>query len=367
MSRAKSKNFYKPKINWAKLVLLYIISFFFIAGVVVVVYSVAYKVRHEHREVGQYNVSDTYVGEDLFRSLDLKVAAKAHYASKPLTAAKDLGYANDLHQQLFKFSVADEGLTEYGLMITPPGAMPAGGYPVVILLHGYANSDIYHTAAGYIADMEFYAQHGFLVLKPDLRGQGYSLDSGHSDSAYFSMAYNTDLMSLISALKQTKYVDKTNINLWGHSMGAYLALRAAILSKDIKNIILVSGPVDSLYEMYFSYIPPSDEDNAYALATRNNVFSKYGTPAENSRFWYDASPINFVSQTKAHIQIHVGLLDGTVPPLFSADLNTALSKAHISHQYFAYPEGRHALVPERPEIYGASLQLMQTKATIPQT
>jgi uncharacterized protein len=175
------------------------------------------------------------------------------------------------------------------------------------------------------------------------------------------MAYNTDVMSLISALKQTSFVDKSNINIWGHSMGAYVGLRAAVFSKDIQNLILLSGPVDSLKEMYLTYIPPSDAFDPYALITRNELFSKYGTPADESKFWDDASPINSLSQIHAHLQIHVGLQDKVVPPKFSADLDAALTKDHINHQYFVYPDGSHALAGQRDLIWSRSLQLLEAK------
>jgi dipeptidyl aminopeptidase/acylaminoacyl peptidase len=228
------------------------------------------------------------------------------------------------------------------------------------LLHGFDDPTNYSTEHGYNLDIQFYTSHGFAVLKPDYRGQGESKDSGLPDSAYYSMAYNTDVMSLISAAKQTSFIDSKNLNLWGHSMGAYIALRAAVLSKDIRNIILLSGPVDSLKEMYLSYVPPSDANNPYALATRNAVFAKYDTPSEDSRFWYDATPNNFLYRVTANTQIHVGLADGIVPPKFSADLDQALTQNNIHHEYYAYPNGRHSLIDQRSQIWERSLQVLQT-------
>ncbi len=332
-------------------------------GIVAAAVFIVYNVRHEHLEAGQYSVSDTYPGENLNQSLDLKLAAKATYPSSALFPVRDLGTVDGLHQEVFGFKVNVDNLTEYGLMLTPPGQPPAQGYPALILLHGFSNPSRYSTAKAYLQDMEFYASHGFAVIKPDYRGQGLSIGQGHVDSAYYSMAYNDDVMSLITAVQKTSYIDKTNINLWGHSLGAYLALRAAVLAKNIKNVILLSGPVDSLKQMYLSYIPPSDELNPYALATRNEVFAKYGIPADTSRFWYDASPIHFVSWIKARIQIHVGLQDQVVPPQFSADLNAALGGAHISHQYYVYADGDHSLSAQRPLIWARSLQQLAGAAS----
>lgn len=313
-------------------------------------------------QTGQFVPGETFSGESFSRSLDLRIAANNKYPSDALSMVKDLGAIDGLKSQIISFNVPDDGLTEYGLMMLPPGKKPPQGYPTIILCHGYTSPRLYSTLISYRADMEFYAQHGFAVVKPDYRGQGYSSNEGSADSAYYSMKYNTDVMSLISALKKTNYIDRNNLNLWGHSMGAYISLRAAVLSPDIKNLILLSGPVSSLNKMYLSYIPPSDENNLEALKTRQQVFAKYGTPADNSGFWISASPISFVDKIKAHIQIHAGSLDQIVPPEFSADLDSALTKDKIKHDYYIYADGQHDLIAERTIIWARSLQVLQSKA-----
>lgn len=319
---------------------------------------IVYMFWHSHREIGQYGISDIYPSENLHKSLDLKLALRAKYPSGPIRVVKELGSGGSVRQRLVSFEVKNDDLVEYALVMQPVTEPPPQGYPVLILIHGYMQPRSYTTDFSYTGDMSYYAENGFMVIKPDLRGQGESINAGSPDSAYYSMSYNTDIMSLISAVKQTRGVDKSNINLWGHSMGAYIALRAAVLSDGIKNTILLAAPVDSLETMYLTYIPPSDENNPLALATRVEVFSKYGTPTENQRFWYDASPINFVSRIKGNVQIHAGLLDGLVPPEFSVSLRNALSRSKISHQYYDYPYGGHSLIESRPDIYQRSLEVM---------
>jgi dipeptidyl aminopeptidase/acylaminoacyl peptidase len=310
-------------------------------------------------ESGQLVPGEAISGDAINRSLDLRAAAKNSYQSSAMAVVQDLGSDNGLTQKVISFGVPADGLTEYGLLVQPDGPASPSGYPAIVLCHGYENPRQYSTTADYLQDMFFYARQGFAVIKPDYRGQGFSLHQGQADSAYYSMAYNTDLMSLIVSLKKTAYIDKTNINLVGHSMGAYIALRAAVLSPDIKRLVLLSGPVDSLSKMYTTYIPPSDVNNIYALQTRNDVFSKYGTPADDTVFWKYASPINLVTRIKARIQIHVGSLDQTVPPEFSADLDTVLTQHRIAHEYYVYPDGPHSLEPQRPLIWSRSLQLLK--------
>ncbi len=319
------------------------------------------------KEVGVFPPGATYNGANYHNDLDLTVASRASFPSAPLGVIKSLGSPGGIPEKIVSFKVTDDNLTEYGVMTLPPGKMPAKGWPAIILCHGYTNPARYSELGTYISDMRFYSTHGFAVIKPDYRGQGRSLHAGQANSGYYSMAYNTDVMSLISSLKQTGFIDKSNLNLWGHSFGAYIALRAAVLSPDIKNVIMLSGPVDSLSKMYLSYSPPSDENNLNALKTRQDVFNKYGPPTENTIFWRNASPINFVSLIKAHLQIHVGEQDQIVPPVFSADLDAALTKAHISHGYYTYKDGQHSLSAQRPQIWSRSLQLLQPTPSLAPT
>jgi len=309
-------------------------------------------------QAGRLGQSQAHAGEELAHSLDIGLAAQASYPSAPLSVVRDLGVADGVRTQVVSFKVEDDGISEFALMEQPASAPSAKGYPAIILCHGYANPDRYLTNLAYVDDMNFYAKKGFAVIKPDFRGQGLSIGHGEANSAYYSMDYNIDVMSLISALKQTKNIDKSNLNLWGHSMGAYIALRAAVMSRDIKNTILLSEPGGSIRDIYLSYVPPSDENNLVALKTRSDAFSKYGTPAENPGFWQKASPSNYLTQMVSKVQIHVGSADVIVPPQLSADLDVALTNAHKTHQYYVYTDIGHGLAEVRSLIWSRSLNLM---------
>ena len=307
-------------------------------------------------QAGSLSSGETFASEDFSKSLDLRIATKATYASSTLRMIKDLGSSNGIDEQIINFAVPTDKLSEYALMTMPSGQRPASGWPVIILCHGYYNPEQYVTSTGYTADMDFYSQHGYAVIKPDYRGQGLSIHQGSPTGAYYSMDYNTDVMSLITAVKKTSYLNKNNINLWGHSMGAYIALRSAVLSPEIKNVILLSGPVGTPKDMFDDYMAVSDADNPVALKLRQTTVLKYGTPATNPKFWNTTAPINYVSQLNANVEIYVGTDDHTVPPVFSAELDTALSNAHKIHEYQVFDGANHGLDDQRPDIWQTSLQ-----------
>jgi dipeptidyl aminopeptidase/acylaminoacyl peptidase len=210
--------------------------------------------------------------------------------------------------------------------------------------------------------MEFYSQRGYTVIKPDLRGQGLSIGAGSADGAYYSMAYNTDLMSLISAVKLTDNLNANKINLWGHSMGAYIALRASVLSPDIKNTVLLAGPVGSVRDMYNAYVAISDTGNQTAGAIRAAVLTAKGTPNSNPEYWEKTSPLNYLDKSKSFYQIHIGSSDRIVPPKFSADFDAVLSNLNKPHEYFVYQGGDHGLLGLRSSIWARSVyRLDQTR------
>lgn len=337
---------------FAALAIYLAVAWFFITG----------SYQKQPLQTGRLALGQAYTGEDYSKSLDLRIAARAVYPSSAISQVKDLGATSGVEQKVISFRVTTDKLLEHGLMYLPATKAPAGGYPVIILCHGYYNPEQYDTLTGYTADMQFYAQHGFAVIKPDFRGQGLTLLQGQPEGAYYSMDYNTDVMSLISAVKQTSYLNKRDINLWGHSMGAYIALRTGVLSPDIKNLILISGPLGDVKDMFQNYMPASDKDNPVALKLRESILIKYGTPTTNPKFWNATSPEHFASKLTANVQIYVGAKDIVVPPAFSAELNSALDKAHISHQYYVYADGDHGLEAQRPQIWQSSLSALTAES-----
>ncbi len=298
-----------------------------------------------------------YIDPNAYKNLNLSEAAKASYTNKPLESIKDLGIIRTVGHGVVSFNVPKDGLVENALITLPTTPQPARGYPVVVLCHGYANPWEYSTTAAYLGDMEFYSRNGYAVIKPDFRGQGSSLSSGSPEGAYYSMAYNTDVLSLIAAIKQTSYLDKTHINIWGHSMGGYIALRASVLEPAIKNVVLISAPVGNISDMYSDYVAISDTRNSTAAQIKAEELDQHGTPLSNPNYWSTVSPLSYLGRTHAHIQIHVGTNDHIVPPQFSHDLASELDGLHRDHSYYVYQGGSHGLVPQRADIWARSLAL----------
>ncbi len=109
-----------------------------------------------------------------------------------------------------------DGLKEYALLNIPKSPRPKDGYPVVIIAHGYIDPKQYNTVTSYRATGDYFASQGYLVLKPDYRGNA---NSQVDNTALMRFAYPVDVMTLLSSVKNIPEANPKKIYIWGHSMG----------------------------------------------------------------------------------------------------------------------------------------------------
>jgi len=227
----------------------------------------------------------------------------------------------------------------YALESMPPTPPPAGGYPVLILAHGYVDPAQYQTAgADYASFIAAYCQAGYIVLKPDYRGNGHS--EGPAVGGHFSPGYTYDILNLAASLHSLPHANPNRIALLGHSMGGHVVLRALVAAHGlpIKAAVFASGVVGSLQDIAYNWPSPVPSD---IPPIRDQVISQYGTPRQNPAFWHDASAINYVAAIPCPVQINHGSADTVVPLAFSQALDAALTAAHIPHEFHVYPGGDH--------------------------
>lgn len=235
-------------------------------------------------------------------------------------------------------SYPSDGLTINALMQTPPTPAPAGGYPVIILAHGYIKPASYSaTGTDYQPFLDALCAHGYAVIKASYRGDGTA--AGASYSGQFSPDYAYDILNLTASLKTLPQINATRVGLLAHSMGGAVVLRTIVAthSLPIKAVAFVNGVVASLPDIADNWPNmPSDVPPHLTAFT-----SEYGTPQQNPTLWHDASAINYVSSANMPIQIDVDSGDSVVPPAFSASLDQALISIGKTPQYFVYPGDDH--------------------------
>lgn len=271
--------------------------------------------------------------------LSISAMRARSYPGSDLKIEETLADGVNYHQYIASYD--SDGLKIYGLLTVP---ISGSKFPVIVFNHGYIPPTQYRTTERYIAYVDAFARAGYIVFKPDYRGNGNS--EGQPEGAYYSPAYTVDVLNALASIKKCPNVDINKIGMWGHSMGGNITLRSLVVSSDIKAAVIwggVVGTYDDLmnnWQRRVSYQPPPNE-----LALRNrsraNLVQKYGTPKNNPKFWDSIDPNFNLNYVNASVQLHAGSSDEEVPPDFSEGLYNRLKSAGKTAQFYTYPGADH--------------------------
>lgn len=240
-------------------------------------------------------------------------------------------------------SYKSEGLKIYALLTVPDATPPKTGFPVIIFNHGYIPPQEYRTTERYIAYTDAFSRNGYILLKPDYRGNGNS--QGQAVGAYGSNAYTIDVLNAVSSMKKYPGADPNRIGMWGHSMGGFITLRAMVVDKSIKAGVIWGGvvaPYSDLINNWHrrrNFTPPPRPTGARRW--RDSLTEKYGTPEQNPGFWNSLSANSYLNDISGPLQLHHGLSDTSVPPQFSQTLYNQLKALGKTVELYTYPGNDH--------------------------
>ena len=238
-------------------------------------------------------------------------------------------------------SYQSDGLKLFGLLTVPAGSKPASGWPVILLNHGYIPPDEYSTDQSYARIVAPLAEAGYIVFKPDYRGNGTS--PGAPYQPYIAPDYVTDSLNALASVKKYKDADPDRIGVWGHSMGGNITLHELVLTGDFKAAVLMAGVVGSysdILDWWKAHVATGVLTTQNDLQTDQFVqqmVALHGTPQTNPAFWSAIDPTTFVSDVQAPVLIQVGTADAVVPPGFSQALAAQLQAAGKTVTLHTYP------------------------------
>ena len=242
-------------------------------------------------------------------------------------------------------SYKSDGLKIYALLLVPVGEKPQNGWPVVILNHGYIIPEKYTPDGNYIPYADAFAKNGYIVFKPNYRGNGKS--EGSPTSTYYSPDYAVDDLNAVASIKKYKDADQTRIGVWGHSMGGSITLRDLVVNQtDIKAAVIWGGVVGTYNDLIYNWqnrvlYKPNAEDLMLRNKNLDVLTGLYGTPITNPDFWNSCDPTYYLKDITAPVQIDVGLADNQVPPDYSKGLYEKLKGLGKTVEYYEYPGSNH--------------------------
>lgn len=240
-------------------------------------------------------------------------------------------------------SYQSEGNKIYALLTVPQGTKPESGWPVIVFNHGYIPPEIYRTTERYIAYTDAFSRNGYILFRPDYRGHGFS--EGEATGGYGSPAYTIDVLNAVSSLKQYPDADPERIGMWGHSMGGHIALRAMVVTDDIRAGVIWAGVVGSYPDLLDRWrrsigtAPPTISNQARRW--RQELVEEYGAPADNPAFWASISPNSYIADLSGPIALHHGTADSSVPLEFSRILYQQIQAVGKDVSLFEYPGDDH--------------------------
>jgi dipeptidyl aminopeptidase/acylaminoacyl peptidase len=261
------------------------------------------------------------------------------YPGSDLVVERTLAPGSNYQQYVASYQ--SDGLKINALLTVPIGAKPATGWPVIVFNHGYIPPTVYRTTERYIAYVDAFARSGYIVFKPDYRGFGSS--QGTPVSAYYSPDDTVDVLNAVTTMQRYSGADPNRIGMWGHSMGGNITLRALVIDPRIKVAVIWAGVTATYYDMLYNWHPPAADrpPPSFAGGARQKYLATYGTPDQNKAFWDSISPMAYLADITAPIQIHHGTGDLEVPLQFSQSLASDLKAAGKPVELYTYAGADH--------------------------
>jgi dipeptidyl aminopeptidase/acylaminoacyl peptidase len=281
--------------------------------------------------------------QNLSNPLSIESMRVREYQGSDITIEQTL--SSEKTYKRYIVSYKSDGLKIYALLLVPSGPKPDAGFPVIIFNHGYIIPQRYTPDGNYIAYTDALASAGYIVFKPNYRGNGNS--EGDPTGAYFSPDYVIDDLNAIASIKKYPLANPAKIGVWGHSMGGNITLKDVVINRtDIKAAVIWGGVVAPINDIIYNWqnrvsYRPDTLDLRLRTQNRDLILKTYGTPSENPAFWNSVDPNSFLGDISAPIQIDVGLSDNQVPPDFSTGLYDRLQSVGKVVEYFEYPGSNH--------------------------
>jgi dipeptidyl aminopeptidase/acylaminoacyl peptidase len=191
----------------------------------------------------------------------------------------------DLAEQSTFTYTARDGREIEGLLITPNGRKPRGGWPLILTVHGGPEA---HFSDGWLTRYsnagQFGAGDGYAVFYPNYRGstgRGVAFAKEHQDD-YAGAEFN-DLVDGVDALAAAGIINKDRVGITGGSYGGYASMWGATAQSEhfaasvafvgISNQVSKFGTSDIPNEMYLVHSRRWPwEDNWMNLLERSPLF-----------------------------------------------------------------------------------------------
>ncbi len=232
-----------------------------------------------------------------------------------------------------------------GVLNVPTGRPPAGGFPTVVLAHGYIEPSAYVTGQGMTRERGWLAERGYVALHVDYRNHAGSDDDPGNDWRT-RLGYVEDVVAAADALRRTTDVpvDDDRVFLMGRSMGGGVALRTAVARPGVFRGLVAWASVSSSEPENLAQFLGDDPEDAPVLREIEQRVGLPGRPGSR-RFWRGVSARTFFDRAEDPVLLIHGDSDDTCPPRW-ARASYRLLRAAGADARIAWYSDEHAFGPQ---------------------
>jgi dienelactone hydrolase len=277
----------------------------------------------------------------------LSIAALREYAaeiSNEFEVVRELQALNGMPRRELTFTT--DGLRQYALLIQPAGDMPPGGWPVLLMNHGYhpdphnygriADGTTDRPGDYYRGIPPLFAKRGFLVVVPDYRGHNDSEGAEYTSGILAPYWYSRDVVSAFRSLASLPQANLKQAFMWGHSMGGPITLRALLaLGDEVQAASIWSSGSAWLQSRNAQQEQEWQQELQLELDSLFFNFSPNLSASGSS-----------LGELMVPVLIHHAEEDKSTSPENSQAIAKALSGAGKDHEFFLYQGADHLFTAE---------------------
>ena len=245
-------------------------------------------------------------------------------------------------------------LTISGILNIPKGEVPEGGFPVLLLNHGYIDPAIYTNGRGLRREQDFLARQGFAVLHSDYRNHADS-DIDPNTDVNFRLGYAEDVANAVYAVQNSQLpsLSKTRFGMLGHSMGGGVAQVLMTSHPDLFQAVVLYAPVSSDARDNF------DRWTKRRFEVASRIEALYGPPETNADFWDGISPLGYFDRVTAPVLIFHGTRDESCDIGWSRTTLKALQEAGARAELVEYSGEAHEFGPKHSDFMQRSAEFFR--------
>lgn len=261
------------------------------------------------------------------------------YSFENLRQREYLGSEIKLEKIIKKEAAYTSWLFSYqtdGWKITGMANLPAGEgkFPVIVMLRGYADDEIYFTGLGTRNVAAKFAEAGFITLAPDFLGFGGS-DSSSKDILETRFYRPVEVLNLLASIGGLPQANPQRVGLWAHSNGGQITISVLEINRRPLPTVLWAPVTAGFPEAILNYLGELD-DQGLKVKTAIDNFSETYDPKSYSI-------TNYFADIAAPLQIHQGLADPLVKEEWTTEFVDRLHSAGKNVTYYQYPRNDHNL------------------------